>query len=79
LLTRGLSEGEGSLVFAPVDVEEWFGISGNTALDWLKKWRDEEFVQPAKPGGKRIRSYTLSPQWVELIKAALRSTTDKTS
>jgi Fic family protein len=79
LLTRGLSEGEGSLVFAPIDVEEWFGISGNTALDWLKKWREEEFVQPAKPGGQRIRSYTLSPQWVELIKAALRSTTDKTS
>jgi transposase len=58
---------------------EWFGISANTAREWLEKWREEGFVQPAKAKVQRIRTYTLTPAWAELLRSALFSTTISTS
>jgi len=77
LMTRGIAGGLDALTFSPGDVVEWFGVSSNTAREWLDKWRTDGFVQPAKEGGLRIRAYTLTAEWSELITNALRSTSDK--
>lgn len=73
LLVRGLSDQPPTLAFAPSDVVEWFGVSATTAREWLDKWRDDGFVQPAKPGAQRVRNYLLTETWTKLIEDALRS------
>jgi len=78
LLTRCIAEGSASFVFVPGDIEEWFGVSGNTALDWLKKWRSADFITPAKLESRRIRAYALSQEWTDLLRMALGSAGNKT-
>jgi transposase len=65
------------LTFAPSDVVEWFGVSATTAREWLDKWRDDGFVQPAKTGTQRVKSYLLTETWTKLIEDALRSARPK--
>ena len=77
LMMRGAADGSNALVFVPADVVEWFGVSANTAREWLEKWRDDGFVQPAKAGGQRVRTYVLSEPWLEMLKTALHSTRSK--
>lgn len=79
LLMRGLESGHETQAFAPSDMVEWYGVSANTAREWLDIWREEGFVQPAKAGGQRVRSYVLAPTWADVLRGALFSTSDSTS
>lgn len=79
LLFLGLEEGEKAMIFSPGDMVEWFGISPNTARDWLGKWRDENFVQPLRPEAARVRAYALTEKWETLVKMALNNATRNTS
>jgi Fic family protein len=79
LLFRGLEEGEKAMIFSPGDMVEWFGISPNTARDWLGKWRNENFVQPLRPEAARVRAYALTEKWEPLVKMALNNATRNTS
>src|SRR5574340_70836 len=79
LLFRGLEEGETAMIFSPGDMVEWFGISPNTARDWLAKWREENFVQPLRPEAARVRAYALTEKWETLVKMALNNATRNTS
>ena len=72
-----MSEQPPTLAFAPSDVVEWFGVSATTAREWLDKWRDDGFVQPANTGTKRVRSYLLTEMWTRLLEDALRSARPK--
>jgi Fic family protein len=74
LMVRGQNERTSSLEFSPSDVAEWFGVSPSTARDWLDKWRDNHFVQPANPGAQRIRAYSLGEHWKQIVKDAIDST-----
>ena len=73
LLVRALDDPKVAATFTPSDVVEWFGISATTAREWLDRWCDDDFVQPAKPGAQRIRSYLLTGTWSELVLDALNS------
>lgn len=79
LLFRGLEEGETAMIFSPGDMVEWFGISPNTARDWLAKWREENFVQPLRPEATRVRAYALTERWETLVRMALNNATRNTS
>ncbi|MHB8520357.1 MAG: Fic family protein [Limisphaerales bacterium] len=71
LLMRGLNQRHKALGFTPSDMVEWFGVSATTAREWLEKWRDDGFVQPAKSGAQRVRSYFLAEPWARMIQDAL--------
>jgi len=79
LLLRGLEEGAAAMAFSPGDMVEWFGISANTARDWLAKWRDEGFVQPLRPDAERVRAYVLTESWSSLLNMALSNASHSTS
>lgn len=79
LLLRGLEESAAAMAFSPGDMVEWFGISANTARDWLAKWRDEGFVQPLRPDAERVRAYVLTESWSSLLNLALSNASHSTS
>ena len=59
------------MTFSPGDMVEWFGVSANTAREWLERWRAEGFILPSRPEAQRVRAYTLAPEWGDLLEAAL--------
>ncbi len=64
----------------PRDVREWFGVSPNTARDWLREWHRAGLLEPAGGGtGRRIRRWRLGPEWREMIELAQRKGGDSTS
>ncbi|NER46864.1 MAG: Fic family protein [Symploca sp. SIO1A3] len=66
ILARVLDEVENPFIVAASDVVSWFGISENTAREWLKTWAVDGFITPVVAGsGQRVRHYTLAQQWVE--------------
>lgn len=66
LLARVLDGVENPFVINPSDIASWFGVSDNTAREWLKEWATEGFVNPVLTGsGVRVRSYALAEEWVE--------------
>lgn len=77
LMLRGQDVGAATPTFVPSDVVEWFGVSAQTAREWLGKWRDDGFVQPAKGGVQRVRAYVLAPEWAGVLGEALHSVGDK--
>lgn len=79
LLLRGLEESAAAMAFSPGDMVEWFGISANTARDWLAKWRDEGFVQPLRPDAERVRAYVLTESWSSLLNMALSNASHSAS
>ena len=80
LLIRGLAGSPAPWwVFTVADVTKWYGISTNTAREWLTAWREIGFVQPAKAHTQRIRTYILAARWANLIKKAQLKATVKTT
>lgn len=79
LVMRGDQKKSEATVFTPGDVVDWFGVSANTARDWLEKWMEEGFVCPEKAGVQRIRNYILTPVWADILKSALINAPIKTS
>ena len=66
LLTRGLDESSPAVGFDAGDLEDWYGISRNTAHEWLAEWQTA-FVAPADPEAKRVRQWVLAAPWHELV------------
>lgn len=79
LLLRGIEDGETAMAFIPGDIVEWFGVSSNTARDWLVKWREEGFVRPLRPDAERVRAYVLTEKWDASVIMALNSAGVNTS
>ncbi len=67
LLTRGLAESSPAVGFDAGDLEDWYGISRNTAHEWLDEWQTASFVAPANPAAKRVRQWVLAAPWHELV------------
>ena len=67
ILARVLDkEVENPFSIASSDVVAWFGVSENTAREWLKEWIADGFIAPVLVGsGKRVRNYMLVEQWIE--------------
>jgi hypothetical protein len=47
-------------------LEDWYGISRNTAHEWLAEWQTV-FVAPTDPEAKRVRQWVLAAPWRELV------------
>jgi Fic family protein len=61
----------------PGDLQEWFGVSGNTAREWLRQWKGDGFVVDRVSGrGLRIRRYQLADRWRRLIRRGAESPND---
>jgi Fic family protein len=62
------------------EVQSWFGVSGNTAREWLGEWSRSDFVAPVRgAAGVRVRRYRLSARWARLLEQAKREPRDSTS
>lgn len=77
ILLRSLDDKGSHSPFTPKDLVEWYGISANTAREWLNEWREENFVQPTRES-QRIRYYRLAPPWQSLIDQAANNNILKT-
>jgi Fic family protein len=49
--------------FGVAQVRARFGVTAKSARDWLKRWSSAGFVEPAKAGSERVRSYRLTQAW----------------
>jgi hypothetical protein len=45
-------------------VQQRFGVSGKSAREWLKRWREAGYIEPARPGAQRIHSFRLASAWL---------------
>lgn len=71
LLARILDGMPRALEIQPADVQEWFGISANTAREWLQEWSRGAFLVPLRTqAGLRIRRYRPEPRWRSLLERA---------
>ncbi|HLT35081.1 MAG TPA: Fic family protein, partial [Enhygromyxa sp.] len=53
--------------FGPATVSDGLSVSDRTAREWLKRWREAGFIEPAKPGAKRVRTFKLGRSWLERL------------
>lgn len=80
LATRRFLNQSADLSIRPADLQEWFGISANTARDWLREWAANQFVDlRAGAKGLRIRVYPLATSWRELLDLAQPGTANSAS
>lgn len=80
LLSRVLEAVPRATEIQAADVEVWFGVSGNTAREWLGKWTTSGLLTPIRgPRGVRIRRHRLARPWARLIEQAKRRRADSTS
>jgi len=47
-------------------LEEFIAVSPTTVQDWLRRWRQEGLLAPAK-SGQRIRSWQLRQPWLAWV------------
>jgi len=78
LLLQQLDNPNASMDFTPGDICEWYGVSVNTAREWLKEWREENFVEATREG-TRIRQYRLATKWHKLVLDVANSARNSTS
>jgi Fic family protein len=80
LLSRSLDDPKGQLAIRPADVQTWFGVSDNTAHEWLAGWVESGFMMPVQAGkGERIRRYELVPDWQAVVEQAKLESANKPS
>lgn len=80
LLARAITGTPRATEVQAPEVQGWFGVSGNTAREWLSEWTASGFLAPVRgPEGVRVRRYRLSPRWARLVEQAKRETPDSTS
>jgi len=73
LVSRALEAVPRAMELQAADIEAWFGVSGNTAREWLNTWAESGFLSPVKgPGGVRVRRYRLAQRWSKLVDQARR-------
>jgi len=75
LVARRTDSDKEPLVFVPSDIISWFEVSKQTAHEWLKEWMSSDFVIPFNPG-KRVRYYTLTNKWLDLVEDVKQLTTE---
>lgn len=80
LLARAIAGTPRAIEVQAPEVQGWFGVSGNTAREWLSEWTASGFLAPVRgPEGVRVRRYRLSPQWAKLVEQAKRESPDSRS
>jgi len=78
LLMKELAGAPNATWVTPSDVTEWYGVSGNTAREWLRAWTDAGFVEPTNADAQRVRAYRLTHSWRDIVLEAARSARDST-
>lgn len=80
MLARQLDEPQKVLSIRPADVQVWFGVSDNTAHEWLSIWVTEAFLVPIQSGkGERVRRYELASNWQTVVEQASQEVSNKPS
>ncbi len=80
LLSRALEAVPRATEIQAADIEAWFGVSGNTAREWLGAWAESGLLTAIKgPRGVRVRRYRLAQRWSRLIDQAKQARADSTS
>jgi len=80
LLARAIAGTPRATEVQAPEVQGWFGVSGNTAREWLNEWAASGFLAPVRgPEAVRVRRYRLSPRWARLVEQAKRESPDSTS
>lgn len=79
LLVVAVSSPSKDVSFTPTDISEWYGISPNTAREWLEDWRSDGFVCPHRAEAKRVRRYLLTQKWNDLLMKAAINASVKTT
>jgi Fic family protein len=67
LVVMASDEPAETLDFTPQQISLWYGVSANTAREWLDNWRLEGFVEAVNPGALRVRTWRLTAAWLEII------------
>lgn len=80
LLSRALEAVPRATEIQAADIEAWFGVSGNTAREWLRQWTTPGLLTAIRgAGGVRVRRYRLALRWARLIEQAKQRRPDSTS
>ena len=80
LLARAIAGTPRATEVQAPEVQGWFGVSGNTAREWLNEWAASGFLAPVRGlEAVRVRRYRLSPRWARLLEQAKRESPDSTS
>ena len=78
VLTKVLADEGPANQVKPKEVARWYGVSANTARDWLKAWTRDGFVEATDPSAARIGAYCLTSEWWDLVQRAGRKTSGST-
>jgi hypothetical protein len=79
LAARAISATPRAVEVQAPDVQGWFGVSGNTAREWLGSWRQSGFLVPVRgAAGVPVRRYRLAPRWARLVEQAKEARPDST-
>lgn len=80
ILSRTLEAVPRATEIRAADIEAWFGVSGNTAREWLGSWVDSGLLTAIKgAGGVRVRRYRLGQRWARLVDQAKQARAGSTS
>ena len=80
ILSRALETVPRATEIQAADIEAWFGVSGNTAREWLGGWAGSGLLTAIRgAGGVRVRRYRLAKRWSRLVDQAKQAIADNTS